>query len=129
MLQSALGPAFKVESAGLDALVGQPAHATAQSISSRQGLDLSAHLGRQLTPEMALEADLILVMSQSQLADCVRLVPSLKGRVFLLGHWLPPGDREIADPFRQSDRAHEEAMEHIRSAIQPWLARLNPRKP
>ncbi len=130
MLRRALDPGIRVSSAGLDALVGQPAHRVTKAWMAKDGIHLSeitAHLGRQVTAELALSADLILVMDQAQKAACERLAPSARGRVFLLGHWLPRGEQEIPDPIRGGAEAHRQAYDRIQSAIQPWISRLAPK--
>lgn len=129
LLRAALGSSTQVQSAGLAALHGQPAHDETLAILQEQGLDHSDHRGRQLTPDLAHKADLILVMDRSQKDACERMVPSARGRVFLLGHWLPATDQEIADPIRRGPEAHRRAHEHIKRALKAWLPRLEPRFP
>ena len=92
-----LGARAAVASAGLAALLGEPAHAEAQAWASAHGLDLSAHRGRAFTPDAALAADLILVMDARQKRACEHLVPSVRGRVFLDLHSDAPPVRESAD--------------------------------
>ncbi len=130
MLRQALGPDIQVTSAGLNALVGQPAHRETKALMAKEGIhlaDITAHLGRQVTPDMALGADLILVMDQAQKLACERLAPSARGRVFLLGHWLPLHQQEILDPIRGGTEAHRLAHDQIQRAIQPWISRLAPK--
>jgi protein-tyrosine phosphatase len=129
MLRKALGPGFQVSSAGLRALIDHPALVEAERLAAEQGIDLSGHRGRQLTPDLALGADLILVMDLAQKEACERLVPSTRGRVYLLGHWLPAGDQQIADPMGGPSESHQQACDHIHRALQPWLSRLTPRNP
>lgn len=124
LLQAALGPGVVVESAGLGALVGHPADAEAQRLLAERGCDLAGHRGRQVTPALALAADLILVMDADQKAACERDIPSARGRVFLLGHWLAPGRQEIPDPFRQGPEAFRETLVHIDQAVAAWLPKL-----
>jgi protein-tyrosine phosphatase len=126
LLRQALGTDVTVTSAGLRALVGQPAHEQAQRLLAEQGLDLTPFRGRQLTPDQALAADLILVMDGAQKSAVERLAPSIRGRVFLLGHWLPEPEREIADPIQRGEAAHRQAFDHIQRALPPWLPRLHP---
>lgn len=129
LLRRCLGQEVVVTSAGLRALVGQPAHEVTQRLALDQGLDLQSHRGRQFSSDLALGADLILVMDQAQKAICEAMVPSARGRVFLLGHWLPEPDREIADPIQRGPEIHRQTHQHIQRAIQPWLIRLSPRTP
>jgi len=62
LLRDALDPAVSVRSAGLRAMTGHPPHPEAQRLLAKAGIDISGYRGRQLTAEMALQADLILVM-------------------------------------------------------------------
>ncbi|HNX32828.1 MAG TPA: low molecular weight protein-tyrosine-phosphatase [Holophaga sp.] len=126
LLQDALGPHVDVSSAGLAALVGHPAHQETQAILREADLDIRAHRGRQFTPELALRADLILVMDRAQKEACEQLAPSARGRVFLLGHWLPPAEQEIPDPIRRGPEAHRAAHAHILRALASWVPRLRP---
>src|SRR5438105_4741694 len=82
-----IAPAVKVTSAGIAALVGESANNMAQQLMLHRGIDISSHRARQMTPELLLAADLILVMDlrQQQLIECK--VPSVCGRVYRLGKW------------------------------------------
>ena len=124
LLGSLLPPGIQVESAGLEALEGGPADAEAQRLLATHGLDISSHRGRQLTKEMALKADLILVMDLPQKAWCEQMIPSAVGRIFLLRHWLPAPPREIADPYQMGPEAFSAAFESIRESVADWLPRI-----
>ena len=64
LLKSALREqeGFKVESAGLGALVGYPAAEDTVALMDEMGIDITAHRARQIHPDMVAEADLVLVM-------------------------------------------------------------------
>ena len=124
LLRASLGPQVVVESAGLGALHGASAAPEARTLMAERGLDISAHRARQLTTQSALAADLILVMDRRQKARCESMVPSARGRIFLLGHWLPDGRQEIADPYRRGPEAFRTALNHIDHAVTAWLPRL-----
>lgn len=124
LLRDQLPADLRIESAGLAALEGHPADPEAQRLVAAAGLDLSAHVGRQLTPEMMLAADLILVMELEQKAWCGQMAPSALGRIFLLGHWRSDAEREIQDPFRRGPEAFRAAFERIRESVSDWLPRL-----
>jgi len=126
LLRAGLGEAIQVTSAGLGALVGHPAHPEAQKIMAEQGLDITAHQGRQLTRELALGSELILVMDEPQKATCEAMAPATRGRVFLLGHWLPEAERAILDPIHYNTQVHHQVHDHIQRAVAAWLTRLNP---
>ena len=124
LLRSLLPPGILVESAGLQALEGKSADPEAQRLMAAQGLDISAHRGRQLTEEMALKADLVLVMDLPQKDWCGQMMPSAVGRIFLLGHWRSAPQREIADPYGMGPAAFLAAFESIRESVADWLPRL-----
>jgi protein-tyrosine phosphatase len=124
LLRQALSPGRVVASAGLEALEGCPAAEEAQRLMAERGLDISGHRGRQLTPAMAMAADLILVMEARQQEDCQQLIPSVRGRVFLLGHWQPAPARDIADPFGQDLDCFRRTLERISWSVADWQHRL-----
>jgi protein-tyrosine phosphatase len=125
LLQAELGPEVSVESAGFHALEGQPADLQIQQVAREHHLDLAAHRGRQWTTEMALRADLILVMEEYQKAMCEALVPSVRGRVFLLGHWRTDPPRDIPDPYGLGPESTRISFELIQQAVAGWLPRFN----
>ena len=86
-----------------------------------QGIDVSGHRGRKLTPPMALSADLILVMDKQQKELCSRLVPGACGRIYLLGHWLSSPPPDISDPLHKDHEAFRITLEIIKSSVASWL--------
>ena len=124
LLRAALGPSIRVTSAGLNALVDAPPDPEAERLMRDQGHDISAHRGRQFTPEMAHGADLILVMDSPQKEWCTQLAPSARGRVFLLGHWLSTPPHEIADPFCLGQVAFRRVFEDIHHSVSAWAPHL-----
>ncbi len=63
------------------------------------GLSLEGHLGRQLTPAMARQYDLILVMERIHLEQIGRIAPEVRGKTMLFGHWL--NQKDIPDPYKK----------------------------
>jgi len=121
---SLYGTGVEVHSAGLNALDGIPAEAEVMRLLKRDGIDISSHRSRQLTAAMALSSDLILVMDLSQKERCERMIPSTRGRVFLLGHWLDAGSREIADPFGRGPEIIKSTYEIIHRSVAGWLPHM-----
>ncbi|HJV48205.1 MAG TPA: low molecular weight protein-tyrosine-phosphatase [Geothrix sp.] len=125
LLRAALSPAIQVGSAGLKALVDCPAAPEAARIMREHGHDISSHRGRQMTPELAMGADLILVMDANQKEWCTQLVPAARGRIFLLGHWLSTPPLEIEDPFGHGPEAFSRVYKDIHQSVSAWLPHLH----
>lgn len=114
-------PTHQVWSAGLGALVGQPADPTSVLIAHEQGLDLSAHRAQQVTSFMCQQADLILVMEQGHKTQLEQQYPQVRGKVFRLGQF---GQFEIADPYRQPREAFDSAWAAIAQGVADWVPRI-----
>ena len=113
---------IKVSSAGLTALVGKGAEATATSIALTNNIDMSGHKGRQLSASLIGDNDLILVMEERHLSDLLGQYPQARGKTFLLGKWIE--DTEIPDPYRQSHEAFEHVYNLINKACSAWVKYL-----
>lgn len=112
------GKNIAVSSAGLTALAGKSADATAQQVAEANGINMSDHLGRQLNSQLVANNSLILVMEQRHIADLCARYPQARGKTFLLGKWL--NEQEIPDPYRQSPEAFEHVYGLIDSACSAW---------
>jgi len=110
-----------VESAGLGALVGEPASELAVVLMGERGIDISSHRAQQLTAELVSKADLILVMESRHKKAIETGDPATRGKVFRLGEWL---NQEIADPYRKPRQAFEEALAGIDDCVADWVERL-----
>ncbi len=120
LLREEFGSGIRIESAGLGAQEGRPPHAEAIRLMAEHGIDIAGCRSRQVTPAMALAAGLILVMDEEQKRWCGALVPSTRGRIHLLGCWLPPGDQEIPDPFGKEPEIFADAFDRIRRSVAAW---------
>ena len=114
-------PDRTLESAGLAALVGQPADPKAVESVESLKLDLSAHRARQVTGAMCRAADLILVMEQDHKTELSRRYPLVRGKVFRLGE---AGEFDVADPYRGPRHAYETACIEIASGVDAWGRRI-----
>jgi len=115
------GRDLAVASAGLGALVGEPADATARELLAERGVDISAHRARQLDGVMLREHELILVMEDWQRRKVEADFPMARGRVMLLGHWR---GTEVPDPYRHPREAFERALEEIQQGLEDWKDKL-----
>lgn len=110
-----------VWSAGLGALVGQPADPLSIEVASNNGLDISAHRAQQVSGFLCQKADLVLVMEQSHLNELERMFPFVRGKCFRLGHY---GKFDIADPYRQPKDRFEAAFSAISMGVADWVPRI-----
>lgn len=113
-----VGKNVAVSSAGLTALEGKPADATAKQVAAPHGITMDEHKGRQLTSSIVAQNSVILVMEQRHLTGLCSRYPEARGKTFLLGKWL--GDKEVPDPYRQSLEAFEHVYTLIDSACSAW---------
>lgn len=111
-------PGKTIWSAGLGALVGEPADPHSVALALEQGLDLSMHRAQQISSLMCQRAELILVMEDDHRFELERRYPFTRGRVFRLAN------RDIADPFRQKRRAFEAAYADIARGAADWAVRI-----
>jgi protein-tyrosine phosphatase len=118
-------PGRKVWSAGLHALVGQPADATASEVARQHGLDLSAHRAQQVAGWMCSHADLVLVMEAGHQQELEDLYPMARGKIHRLGEFGPQGAFDIADPYRQPHAAFEAAHAAIALGVAEWVRRIH----
>ncbi|MEC5342069.1 protein tyrosine phosphatase [Brenneria populi] len=122
LLKQAL-PAKRIASAGLGALVGKPADATAAEVASQHGLSLDGHSAQQLTSSLCRQYDLILVMEKGHIDAVGRIAPEVRGKTMLFGHWL--NQQEIADPYRKSREAFEFVYSQLEQSARKWVQALN----
>lgn len=114
-------PKIQVTSAGIQALVDYPAVLETQQILKKIEIDVANHRARQLTEEMVLSADLILVMEDFQKKKIEVAFPFSYGKVFLLGHW---SGFEVPDPYKKSLEDFERCFELIQQSWLDWQKRI-----
>lgn len=117
-------PGRKVWSAGLHAVVGQPADAPSRDIAAQHGLDLSAHRAQQIAGWMSAHADLVLVMEAMQQQELERLFPLARGKIRRLGEFGPQGAFDIADPYQQPRAVFEATHAAIALGVAEWVRRI-----
>lgn len=114
-------PGHTVWSAGLGALIGQPAAPLSVQIAQENGLDISAHRAQQVTSFLCQKSDLILVMEQQHKSQLEQMFPVVRGKVFALGQH---GQFDIADPYRQPREAFDTAYAAIAQGVADWVPRI-----
>ena len=112
---------ISVESAGLGALVGEPASEHAIALMQERGLEITGHRARQIAPDMVHAADLVLVMEAGHKRVLDANEPESRGKIYRLGEWQ---ERDIEDPYRQPRVAFEEALTDIDAGVREWVRRI-----
>ncbi len=115
------GRKVEVRSAGVGALRNYPADAPACDLMQARGLDISPHRAKQVTPELARWADLILVMESAQRDAMFAIDPTSRGKTYLLGHWIK---QEVPDPYQQPGDVYSAALKLIDEGVDSWMKKL-----
>ena len=121
LLKKELGSGFNVMSAGLGALVDNPAHEISQKIALQHGIDMSAHKARQINLDILKWADLILVMENGHKRELLRKYPWLEGKVFRYGE---SHQVDIPDPYRRPENAFVLAWNFISKLTPYWVEKI-----
>ena len=114
-----LGHRAVVESAGLGALVGKPADPMAIDVARENGLDLTSHVARQITPDMIRHASLVLTMETRQRDQVLKLAPWATGKVWRIAHHM---GQDVPDPYRSTREAFGITYHLISQAGRHWLS-------
>ncbi len=118
--QSASKP-FQIRSAGIGALLGNPADNHAQKLMAHRGLDISNHRATQLNRDLVQWADLILVMETDHQHYIESLFPTVRGKIYRLGEW---DDFDIEDPYQLGIDAFRKTLSDIERGVAAWRSKL-----
>lgn len=121
LFQQAL-PDKQVFSAGIDALVGQPADASSIQLMAERGIDISAHRARKLSSWMVYEADLIVTMDRYQKHFLEVTYPDFKNKVCRIGEF---DNYDIPDPYLQGLNAFKQAYSLIDKGVGELITRIS----
>src|SRR5690242_6101704 len=111
---------FRVLSAGLGAMDGQPPSVYSVQAMREIGIDISRQRSRALTAEMVREADLILGMTHSHTDTVALLYPAAAEKTFLLREFddtLEAFEKDISDPIGSSYPVYAECRDQIEQGI------------
>lgn len=112
---------IRVISAGVSAGPGMPASPPAVEAMAAQGLDLSKHRSRPLTPELIHEADVIYTMTDAHRHAVLSMAPSAEAKTFTLD---PTGD--VEDPIGSGSSSYQRTAEIIRRRLDQRLKEQQP---
>lgn len=120
LLKQAL-PEKAVLSAGINALVGEPADPLSAQLMREHGIDIGAHRARSLAAWMVGDADVILTMDGEQKRFIEIEYPESRCKVFRLCE----GSKcDIPDPYRQGQVAFRHSYNLISQGVDELIARI-----
>ena len=117
-------PGFDVWSAGLGALVGNPADPMAASIALEHGIDISQHRAQQVAGWMLTKADLVLCMEAGHQRELQKQYPTARGKIRRLGDFGASGAFDVADPYKKPRDAFETSHADITRGVNDWVKRI-----
>ena len=120
-------PDLEVKSAGLLTKAGSPAAPGAIRTARRFGVDLGDHAARSLEPELLRWADLIVGMQGRHATQLTRSWGIARGKIRLLGDFLPTPPHAISDPWGEGDDVFAAAFDRIEDAVRRLAAALESR--
>lgn len=107
---------IQVESAGINAEVGNPATREARQVMDERGIDADDHVARQLTEEMLHAADLVLVATESIRRRVIAYPGADAARVHLMLE-----TRDLADPWGLSLTEYRETAWELDDMVERVL--------
>ncbi len=108
-----------IESAGTFSSAN-PASRHAVTVMKKRGIDISGHIAKPVTPELAHVADRVIVMTQSHRQAVLSTLPHVEGHVTLL-----LGDKDLSDPFGGSEAEYEACAKEIEEALIALVGELD----
>lgn len=122
LFQHTCSDKLMISSAGLGAVVGHAIDEKMQQCLIDAGITELAHKARQLTPEIAQQADLILAMEKAHVHQITLIAPHAHGKTLLLGKWA--GDAEVPDPYQRDEAFFAQVYREIDQHVNQWVSRL-----
>src|SRR5579864_8734871 len=111
---------YRVVSAGLGAMDGQPPSAHAVEAVRELGIDIANQRSRMLTPDLVAQADYIFGMTHSHVDTVMLLYPQAAEKTFLLREFddtLDPFEKDISDPIGGSYEVYLNCRDQIEQGI------------
>ncbi len=123
---------YRVLSAGLGAMEGQPPSGHAVQALKELGLDISGLQSRMLTPELVRQADYIFGMTHSHVDTILLLYPEAAEKTFLLREFdetLDWYEKDISDPIGGSYEVYLNCRDQIEQGMVSLLRFLERGQP
>ena len=122
---------YRVASAGLGAIDGQPPSAHSIAAMKELGIDISKQRSRMLTSDLVKQADLILGMTHSHVDTVTLLYPQAADKTFLLREFddtLDTFEKDISDPIGGSYDVYVNCRDQIEQGIASLMRFLDQRR-
>jgi protein-tyrosine phosphatase len=114
-------PQLRIYSAGLAAVLGQPATAETQALALAAGADIAAHRAQQINAFLVQSAQLILVAEQRQRQDIEKQYPTSRGRVFRI---CEASQQDIPDPYLGDAARYQSSAALTALGIADWAQKI-----
>jgi len=115
---------FRVLSAGLGALDGQPPTPHSVRAMRELGIDISSQRSRMLTSDLVRQADYIFGMTHSHVETVALMYPQMAEKAFLVREFdetLDPYEKDISDPIGGSYQVYVNTRDQIEQGIASLL--------
>lgn len=115
---------IKVSSAGVAASAGDRANPHAISVMQDMGIDLKDHSATPIGAGILKEADLILTMTEGHKMAVMSWDPSVWQKIYTLKEYAGMNNKDIQDPFGQSEDAYRRCSDEIKMALEKIVDKL-----
>ena len=115
---------YRIMSAGLGALDGQPVTEESMLALAELKLDIAGHYSQSLRAPLVAEADLIFTMTRQQQDTIQTLYPMAAEKTFLLREFedTEAVNKDLADPIGQSLEVYRRTRDQIKRALPSIIA-------
>ncbi|MDD5348551.1 MAG: L-threonylcarbamoyladenylate synthase [Candidatus Omnitrophica bacterium] len=123
LLRDALGKKGRIDvevlSAGILQSEGMGASIATAELLRRDGIDVSGHRSRHVTPGLLNKADLVLVMERAHEQHILETAPWVKNRLFLLKEFakVEGNGLDIPDPIGRSEEFYNQTYAVVKNAV------------
>jgi glycine hydroxymethyltransferase len=115
---------FRVVSAGIGAMDGQPPTSHSTRAMRELGVDISTQRSRMLTAELVRSADFIFGMTHGHVDTVALMYPKMAEKTFLLREFdetLEPYEKDISDPIGSAYDVYVDCRDQIEQGIASLL--------
>ncbi len=119
------GWALEAQSAGVEAMIGEPAAPNSVRAVREVGGDISGHIAQPVTDELVAWADRVVVMEIRHATAVRERFPGADQKIQLLGHF--GGVMEVGDPYGSWIFTYRRSRDLIHKCVEGLLDSMPPR--